>query len=158
MQKRLPHDVEFSAQYDSIDDVQFLGQAFSFGNVPGKIVNDIRIEAMERVTGHARYGWAAIAGRNLTARGSLRGQIIVSDIPQNLYIRDGVTLLHNQGEIDRGRRLSGKLTCRVGRSWEAGIWAGRRLDATPGKRWVVQVFISHDFAGLLNHLMNERSS
>ncbi len=157
VQGEFGRDIELSAQYSSIRDVHFLGQAASFGNVPGRIVDDIKLEMIERVSDRSRIGWAAILGRSLAARG-MRGQLIYSDIPLNLYVKNGITLLQNQGEIDRGKRLSGKLSCKLGGAWEAGIWAGRRLDETPGKRWVVQLFLSHDFAGLLNRILKGGAS
>jgi hypothetical protein len=154
VQKKFGQDVEASAQYSSIQDVHFLGQALQWKKVPGKVVQNVALELIERVSDNAQCGLAAIAGRSLDAAGLWQGQLIYSDIPLNLYVKNGATILQDQGEIDHGKRLSGGLKRKIGNSWEFGFFGGRRLDETPGKRWVAQIFVSHDFAGLLNRVLH----
>jgi hypothetical protein len=84
--------------------------------------------------------------------------LIYSDIPFSLYRKDGVQFLQNQGETDVGKRLNGGLSRKIGRDWETGIFGGRRLDSTPGKRWVAQAYLSYDFARVLNRLLHGPSA
>jgi hypothetical protein len=157
-QKEFANGLEASAEFDSIRDVQFTLQAFRWKKVPGRVVDEARLELVERLNHQARFGWALILDRSLDKDKRWNARLIYSDIPFNLYRKNGVQILQNQGETDKGKRLNGGLSYKFARDWEAGIFGGRRLDSTPGKRWVAQTYVSYDFARVLNNLLHGSSA
>lgn len=158
-QGELAPGLDASIEWDSIAGVRFARQAVHWraGDggwaMPAGLLDDVRFEFVERVTDEAMFAWSAMAGRALTASGRHRAQVIYSDIPLLLYVRNGERFFFNRGEIKQGKRLSGSLSHAVARDWELGAFVGRLLDATPTLRWTAQVYVKHDFSRALTGVL-----
>jgi len=153
--------LDASISWDSIAAVRFFRQAVHLAKADGGaavmsagIVDDLRVELVERSTDDFRFAWAAAASRTVASNGTRRVQMIYSDVPLLLYVRDGARFFFNRGEIKQGRRLSGGYYQSVTPDWEAGVFLGRLVDSTPTLRWTVQVYLKYDGARVVNRALH----
>jgi hypothetical protein len=140
-----------SAELDSIHNVIFARSAVRYRRL--WVFDDATLEAIARTTDRFRFGWSSSIGRRWGKDSPWRSTVIYSDLPYELYLVDGQRILLNRGELDVGKRLSAGAIYRLTRDCEAGVFAGRLLDSTPSKRWLAQVGLTYQFAGLLNRLL-----
>ena len=148
---RLRENLDGSAEVDAIHGAVFGRAAIRFRRLWG--VDDPTLETVVRATDRVRIGWAMTIGRRWSSDSRWRSDLIYADLPESLYLVDGRRVLMNRGEIDTGKRLAIGTAYRLTPDCEIGVFGGRLLDSTPSKRWIAQVGISYQFAGLLNRLL-----
>jgi len=74
-------------------------------------------------------------------------------VPPSFYQAGGRQILLNRGEFDSGTRLAADLSYRLTPELELQAFGGRLLDSAPSKRWIAQIGMSYQFAGLVNRLL-----
>jgi hypothetical protein len=139
-----------SVEVDSIHDVVFSRAALRHRRV--WVLDDPTIEAVMRATDGGAFAWSASVSHRWGASSPWRTNLVYADLPARLYEVAGHRILLNRGEIDIGKRLAVGTEYRLTRDCEIGIFGGRLLDGTQSKRWIAQVGVSYQFAGLMNHL------
>ena len=140
-----------SVEVDAIHDAIFLRGALRSGRFWE--FDDVTVDAATRTTDRFRFAWSMSASRRWTSDSRWRTDLIYSDLPFSFYVVNGRRVLLNRGEIDVGKRLAVGTVHRLAPSFEAEVFAARLLDSTPSKRWVAQVGLSYQFAGLVNRLL-----
>ena len=151
VEQRLAENLRGSAEVDSIHDVVFSRAALRCRRLWG--LDDPTIEAVARATDGFAFAWSATVSHHWGANSPWRSHLIYAGLPARFYEVAGERVLLNRGEIDVGKRLALGTGYRLTRDCEMGIFAGRLLDAAPSKRWIAQVAVSYEFAGLVNHLL-----
>lgn len=139
-----------SAEVDSIHHAVFARGAMRYQRL--WVFDDATLEVIAR-TDRFRFGWSSSIAHRWGDGSRWRSELIYSDLPYGLYLVNGQRILLNRGEFDVGKRLSAGAVYRWTRASEASVFAGRLLDSAPSKRWVAQVGIRYQFAGLINGLL-----
>lgn len=117
------------------------------------IIENPRLEAVVRATDRAAFSWAASSERTWGQRATWGTNIIYADLPSRFYVVNGERVLLNRGEIDTGKRLAFGAFHSVVPHCTLSLFGGRLLDHASSKRWVAQVGMNYEFAGLVNHLL-----
>lgn len=153
-QHKFGDNVEASAQLDSIRGVWLTREAVRVHHVFDPIIEEARVEAVTRGNSGRTFGWSTTLLRPIDSSGRWHAYGLYAHIPARLYAKDGELFLLNQGEIDLGKRIALGAACALTKDLEIGVFAGRLLDHTASKRSVAQVFVSYQYARLLNRLIH----
>ncbi len=155
VEKKLGERVEASAEVDRMQRVWLTRQALRWSSSSGTVLDEVSVEAVTRTTNNPTFGWMASVSRPVDRGRQLRTYALYSHIPSGLYERGGRPMLLNRGEIDVGKRIAWGVTYGGrGIGPEIGIFAGRLLDGTPSKRWVVQIYAGYDYTRIINRLIH----
>ncbi|HLJ49308.1 MAG TPA: hypothetical protein VKU01_25015 [Bryobacteraceae bacterium] len=149
--ERFSEQLYGSEEVDSIRDAIFVRAAVRCPRLWE--LDDVTVEAVTRTTDRRRFAWSSSVSRHWTKDLRWRTDLIYSDLPYEFYVVNGQRVFFNRGEIDVGKRLALGAAYRLTPNFEAGIFAARLLDSTPSKRWIAQVGLSYQFAGLVNQFL-----
>lgn len=139
---------------DVVRDIWFARQAVGLRDVWGPLADELRLDVVQRMTHDPSFGWTATLSRHIDPHKRWNAYGIYAHVPTRLYDKGGAPVMLNQGEIDLGKHLAWGATYDLKRDLQVALFASRLLDHAPGKRWVAQLSVTYQYAGLLNRLIH----
>jgi hypothetical protein len=151
--RKLGVNRELSAEFDSIQSIRYTREALRWQKLPVPVAQDLTLEAISRASDNPAFGWSGTLSRSLDRKSKMRLGVFYSDIPAEMFLKNGSPVLLNGDCYPAGKRLGPTAKIVPFRNVEISMFGGARVDDTPGTRYRGQVAIRYQFANLLNRAL-----
>ena len=142
-----------SAEFDTVGGVRYTREAIRAKKLSFVVVDELQVESIARLSGHARFGWSANLAKDIGEAKRIRLGVFYSDIPSRMFVNAKTTVLLNGDSYALGRRIGPVGRYTPAKNLEVSFFASTRLDSVPGCRYRAQLAVKYQFADALNRVL-----
>jgi len=144
---------QISAEFDSIQGVDFVRPTVRLSQTPGHIVDEAIMEAMIRLNGGVNAGWAGTLLRKVGREKRWTAHATLSHVPQQLFRQGTQELLLNGDSVGLGWRLGGGVRFLPVKEMEVSVFGSRGWgEVIIGSRWRGQMAIRYQLGEMMNRI------
>jgi hypothetical protein len=152
--KHLGYNRQVSGEYDSIQGVRYTREAVHLQNLHLVVLDELIAEAIARGSDRVRFGWSGSLFKRLHAKSQLRAGMFISDMPEDIFLKNKSVILMNGDFYVAGQRVGPVVRIVPLKNLDLTLMASARSDNTAGMRYRGQVTVCYHFADVLNRLLH----
>jgi len=151
--KRVGTNADVSAEFDSLQAIRYTREAVHLQKLRLLVVDEIVLESITRTSDTVRSGGAGTVFRTCDRKGRLRLGMFFTDIPEDMFLKDGKTIFYNGDFYVLGQRLGPNIRIVPLKNLDIGLMGSARTDNTASTRYRGQISVCYHFASLLNRAL-----